>query len=307
MADACVALGRFDDAEKIRKSEIEANIKEYGADHLRVGKSYLNYSMMLTLQNRLEEAEHHAGAAKAIFLKQCGPRDPLLGSMYCFLYTIANERGRWDQAADYTRRALAIDEQNFGRDSVHWIATLFDKAGLPSVKLVQHEATEAQLRAKIKGRQFVHLACQGLSDAAFGNFFGALALTPGDKAGDASNDGFLTLQEIYELDMRRCDLAILSACMTNYGPQQRGEGAWALSRGVLVAGAKRVVASNWVVDDQAAASLISYFAGGVAAELSDHRAPDYAASLQAAKRWISEQEKWHSPFYWAGFVLVGSP
>jgi len=98
----------------------------------------------------------------------------------------------------------------------NWIATLFDKAGLRSVQLVQRDATEANLRAKIAGRQIVHLACHGLTDADFGNFFGALAVTPGGKAGDPSNDGFLTLPEIYALDQRHCNLAILSACMTNY-------------------------------------------------------------------------------------------
>lgn len=189
----------------------------------------------------------------------------------------------------------------------NWVSTIFDKAGMRSLKLVQRDATEANLRRKIAGRQIVHLACHGLTDADFGNFFGALAVTPGEKEGDPSNDGFLTLPEIYSLDLRRCDLAILSACMTNYGPRQVGEGVWALSRGFLVAGAKRVVASNWVVDDQAGASLISYFAGGLAKDLAEERPADYAASLQAAKRWVQSQEKWQSPFYWAGFVLVGPP
>ena len=54
-----------------------------------------------------------------------------------------------------------------------------------------------------------------------------------------------------ELAIKDCELAILSACETNYGPQQKGEGVWALSRGFLVAGARRVVASNWLVDDEA--------------------------------------------------------
>ena len=33
------------------------------------------------------------------------------------------------------------------------------------LRLVQREATEANLRAKIAGRQIVHLACHGLTDA----------------------------------------------------------------------------------------------------------------------------------------------
>jgi CHAT domain len=105
----------------------------------------------------------------------------------------------------------------------------------------------------------------GLVDNEHGNFFDALALTPGPKGStDPSDDGFLTLAEIYELSLKGCEPAILSACQTNYGPEQWGEGVWALSRGFLVAGSRRVVASNWLVDDEAGASLISTFAKNAA-------------------------------------------
>ena len=77
------------------------------------------------------------------------------------------------------------------------------------------------------------------------------------------------MSEIYELDLSGCELAILSACETNYGPQQQGEGVWALSRGFLVAGSRRVIASNWVVDDQAGATLVSYFASYLTAKNKD--------------------------------------
>jgi len=133
-----------------------------------------------------------------------------------------------------------------------------------------------------------------------------LALTPGKQANtDPADDGFLTLPEIYELNLKGCELAILSACETNYGPQQRGEGVWALSRGFLVAGSRRVVASNWLVDDEAAASLVSYFCSGVAKEEKAGTTPDYAQSLHRAKRWVRQQENWSSPYYWGMFVLVG--
>ena len=44
------------------------------------------------------------------------------------------------------------------------------------------------------GRRIFHLACHGLADQKHGNFFGALALTPGPKGSDnPADDGFLTL------------------------------------------------------------------------------------------------------------------
>jgi CHAT domain-containing protein len=144
-----------------------------------------------------------------------------------------------------------------------------------------------------------------LVDESYGNLFGALALTPGPDPGDPANDGFLTLAEIYELHLDDCELAILSACDTNYGPLQQGEGVWALSRGFLVAGSRRVVASNWLVDDEAAASLISVFCTYVARAEKQGKPVDYAEALQKAKRWVRRQEKWSSPYYWGTFVLVG--
>jgi CHAT domain-containing protein len=114
-------------------------------------------------------------------------------------------------------------------------------------------------------------------------------------------DGLLTLDEICNLNLHGCELAILSACNTNLGPQQWGEGVWALSRGFLVAGARRVVATDWLVDDEAAASLISYFSSRVAKEDE----ADHAAALHEAKKWLRSQEKWSSPHFWGSFVLIG--
>jgi CHAT domain-containing protein len=171
--------------------------------------------------------------------------------------------------------------------------------------LAKENATEAKVRQQMAGSRIIHLACHGLAEQSYGNFFGALILTPGPNADtDPSDDGLLTLAEIYELNLKGCELSILSACETNYGPQQQGEGVWALSRGFLVAGSRRVVASNWLVDDEAAASLVSYFAAGVArGEKRGHA--DFARTLYDAKRWVRQQDKWRSPFYWGTFVLVG--
>ncbi len=66
-----------------------------------------------------------------------------------------------------------------------------------------------------------------------------------------------------------------------------------------------MVASNWLVDDEAAASLISYFAGGIAADESKDLPVAYASRLQSAKRWVRQQERWSSPYYWGTFVLMG--
>jgi CHAT domain-containing protein len=211
-------------------------------------------------------------------------------------------------ASENTRYASAggqLQPLPFTKREVHWVAEVFAKQGLSVARLQQEQATERNVRKDISNRRIVHFACHGQVDQAYGNLFGALALTPGAAADDPGNDGFLTLAEIYELDLKGCELAILSACDTNEGPLQRGEGVWALSRGFLVAGARRAVASNWLVDDEAAASLVSFFCSILAKAEAEGRAPDYAEALWRAKRWVRSQEKWKSPYYWAPFVLVG--
>jgi CHAT domain-containing protein len=193
----------------------------------------------------------------------------------------------------------------FSEWETSWVGEVFGEQEIAVAQLKGPLATEATVRFNVAGRRIVHLACHGLADQTHGNFFGALALTPGKDAKDPADDGFLTLPEIYELNLKGCELTILSACETNYGPEQKGEGVWALSRGFLVAGARRVAASNWLVDDEAAASLVSYFCSNLAKAEKEGKTPDYAEGLHTAKRWVREQEKWSSPYYWGTFVLVG--
>jgi CHAT domain-containing protein len=67
------------------------------------------------------------------------------------------------------------------------------------------------------------------------------------------------------------------------------------------------VASNWLVDDEAAASLVSYYLALVARDQKQHGRADYSATLHQAKRWVRANEKWKTPYYWSMFVLVGTP
>jgi CHAT domain-containing protein len=187
----------------------------------------------------------------------------------------------------------------------NWVSEVFQNQGITADTLGKQRAREAVVRENLPGREIIHLACHGLVDQSYGNLFGALAFTPGaDAATNSADDGFLTLSEIYQLPLQGTALSILSACDTNFGPEQQGEGVWSLSRGFLVAGSKRVVASNWLVDDEAAATLISLFCSALA-KGEKSGTVDYAESLQSAKRWVHAQEKWQSPYYWGTFVLLG--
>jgi len=73
-----------------------------------------------------------------------------------------------------------------------------------------------------------------------------------------------------------------------------------LTRGFMYAGAERVVASLWQVDDLATAELMKRFYQGM---LKDDLRP--AEALRAAQIEMSKQKQWSAPYYWAGFVIQG--
>lgn len=166
------------------------------------------------------------------------------------------------------------------------------------------EANENRVRAALKGTRYLHFATHGIVDERRSGMFAGLALSPPTEVVDSSNDGFLQLFEIYGLDLS-CDLAVLSACQTRTGPEVEGEGVFALSRGFLVAGADRVVASLWRVDDEATAELIGDFFQQVVSAGRSGRRPAFAEALRQARRKIRNQSRWRDPYYWAPFVLDG--
>jgi CHAT domain-containing protein len=167
-------------------------------------------------------------------------------------------------------------------------------------------ATEKAVTGAIAGRSFIHLAAHGWVDDRHGNLFGALALVPPPSGTEEpGNDGFLELHEIYQLPLKDCRLAVLSACVTNVGPQQPLEAGVTLAGGFLAAGARHVVASHWSVDDSSTAELMGTFFQELT-KVRDGRGPvPFARALQLARQQIRSRPEWASPFYWAPFVLLG--
>jgi CHAT domain-containing protein len=145
--------------------------------------------------------------------------------------------------------------------------------------------------------RIVHFATHGLLNSEQPELSG-LVLSLVDETGKAQ-DGFLRMQEIYNLQMP-ADLIVLSACQTALGKEIRGEGLVGLTRGFMYAGAQRVVASLWQVDDLATAELMKRFYRGM---LKDGMRP--AQALRLAQLEMFKQRRWSSPFFWAPFFIQG--
>jgi CHAT domain-containing protein len=167
--------------------------------------------------------------------------------------------------------------------------------------LLQATDFDASVEVATSGRlsdyRIVHLATHGLINTSRPELSG-LALSLVDREG-RSRDGFLRLNTIYNLRLS-ADLVVLSACQTALGKEVAGEGLIGLTRGFMHAGARRVLASLWQVNDAATAELMKHFYTGLLQQRLSA-----AAALRQAQRRMAADPRWSAPYFWAGFVLQG--
>lgn len=156
---------------------------------------------------------------------------------------------------------------------------------------------ETALSNELSQYRIVHFATHGLLDNEHPELSG-LVFSLVDQNGNP-RDGFVDLQDVYNLTLS-ADLVVLSACETGLGKEIGGEGLVGLTRGFMYAGAGRVVASLWDVDDVATSELMAAFYKGM---LHDSLAP--AAALRHAQLVMLKRRRWADPYYWAAFTIQG--
>lgn len=189
-----------------------------------------------------------------------------------------------------------LDRLPASRDEARAVAALAPD-GDRKVLLDFEASREAVVGGGLAGYRVVHFATHGVIDEREPALSG-LALSRVDPAGRARH-GFLGLREIYDLRLD-AELVVLSACRTGLGSSVRGEGMVGLTRGFLHAGARRVLASLWTIEDGAAAELVTRFYRALWSDGLD--AP---AALRRAQRELRAERRYRDPAHWAGFVLVG--
>lgn len=172
-------------------------------------------------------------------------------------------------------------------------------------------ASEAAVRVASTQAGVLHFATHAVVDD--GRPFDAfLALAPGASAG--ADDGRLTAEEIYDLDLS-ADLVVLSACRSATGPVT-GDGLLGLTRAFFAAGARSVVATLWDIPDVAAGTILPRFyrewrASGSKAEGLRRAQLSYLADLRAGKVTVTSPlgptRLPEHPALWASLVLQGRP
>jgi len=160
-----------------------------------------------------------------------------------------------------------------------------------------HASRAMAMSPELAEYRVVHFATHGVLDSRTPALSGII-LSLVDQQG-RPEDGFLRLWDIYNLHLP-ADLIVLSACQTALGKEVKGEGLVGLTRGFMYAGAARVIASLWQVDDVATAELMSQFYQGF---LKKKLPP--AAALRAAQVYMWKQKRWQDPYFWGAFQLQG--
>lgn len=168
--------------------------------------------------------------------------------------------------------------------------------GWENTLLLGRDATEARLKSQpLANYDIIHFATHGVPSIEFPD---RSALLLGSD-GFSGEDGLLQAREIRDLPIR-AKLVVLSACDTGVGSLQGQEGIANLERAFLYAGAKSVVASLWMANDVYTAHLMALFYGHLA------KGEDRSVALQHAKLdSLRRLESSATPFYWAGFIIVG--
>ena len=145
--------------------------------------------------------------------------------------------------------------------------------------------------------RILHFATHGLLDSTRPEL-SSLVFSLYDEDGKAK-DGFLRLDQIYNLNLDS-DLVVLSACQTALGKDVRGEGLIGLTRGFMYAGARRVVASLWKVDDAATAEFMRrFYRNFLQKKLSA------ASALRQTQNEMKKVPRFRAPYFWAGFTMQG--
>jgi CHAT domain-containing protein len=161
-----------------------------------------------------------------------------------------------------------------------------------STVLLGREASEAAFKSEpISDFSVIHMAVHALPDSQYPERASLiLGFDP-----SASDDGLLQVREIMHLQLN-ADLVTLSACETG---RSGDAGVVSLGEAFLMAGARAVVVSLWNVEDHSTTLLMEYFYSHLA------HGEDKAEALAHAKRDFIARHQDASPFYWAGFVMIG--
>ncbi|MBI3050374.1 MAG: CHAT domain-containing protein [Acidobacteria bacterium] len=159
-------------------------------------------------------------------------------------------------------------------------------AALPDARLfLGPDATADVLRTQGPSSRIVHIASHGYFRPESPMF-----------SGIRLSDGYLTVHDMYDLDLP-ADLVTLSGCATGANVAVAGDELLGMSRGLFLAGARRLLLSLWDVYDESTAAFMGQTYRLISAGTPPVRA--LAETMREVRR------EYPHPYYWASFALSG--
>jgi len=198
------------------------------------------------------------------------------------------------------------------------IASLFER------KTIWKEKNISERRFKntdLNNYQYIHFATHGIINEEVNENTGLILTVQEPSEGSITDDGFLRLPEIFNLDLN-AEMVVLSACNTGRGKLIEGEGILGLQRAFFTAGSSCLVVSLWSIYDQSTALIMPEFYRLLQSEKKqfeghierflrwigwDSSIPygHKAGAMRKAKLKMLEHPHFSHPVYWAPFVVLG--
>jgi CHAT domain-containing protein/predicted negative regulator of RcsB-dependent stress response len=122
--------------------------------------------------------------------------------------------------------------------------------------------------------------------------------------GSKLEDGWVTAEEVAQLDLRGTDLVVLSTCVSGLGDVKSGEGVYGLRRAFFYAGVRTLVVSLFSVPDRETRPLMKTFYSRLAAGKGKLEAL-HEAQMEILQERRKQNHGTAHPFFWASFILIG--
>jgi CHAT domain-containing protein len=182
---------------------------------------------------------------------------------------------------------VAVEALRGAYEEVRMVSSLFRSPSL----LKDAQASSDRLLNLPEGTQILHLACHAQFEREY-PLLGRLLLA----------DRPVFAFEIMMANLN-LDLANLSACQTAAAKAYLGGETEGLMSAFAAAGARTVLASSWPMDDSAGYEFTSTFYQQLLGE--QIRSPWSAA--RAGQRMLKDRPDTCHPYFWAPFVVIGTP
>jgi len=157
--------------------------------------------------------------------------------------------------------------------------------------LIGKAASEAAFKKHSMDYDIIHVASHGEFNLDT-PLLSCLRLAPGE-----GEDGRLETREIFGHNLNAY-LVVLSACDTALGKLTKGDEVIGLTRAFIFAGTPSILGTIWSVNDRSTSILMVNFYHNI-------KIMNKLKALQQAQIAMIQSKEYSSPYYWAGFQMIG--